>query len=225
MIHGMRASVVAVSAMLIAGVAHAATFTQLSVTADGAGGGGQQDTPIQFTVAVDANPLENDKPWLDILTITLGPGTGATNDDLFVTPAYTFGSFDAVFGGSGNPVSSFTGVGTNTLTLDFFDLRFDAGETLVFTSTIKGVCTNAAGESCQPHSKPNSGGALANVGASMSGLFRIGEKSFTLAADFEKITNTQSMAVAAVPVPAGLPLLLAGIGGLGLMARRKRKAA
>lgn len=31
--------------------------------------------------------------------------------------------------------------------------------------------------------------------------------------------------VAAVPVPAALPLLLAGIGGLGFMARRKRKAA
>jgi hypothetical protein len=31
--------------------------------------------------------------------------------------------------------------------------------------------------------------------------------------------------VAPVPVPAALPLLLAGVGGLGLMARRKRKAA
>ena len=28
-----------------------------------------------------------------------------------------------------------------------------------------------------------------------------------------------------IPVPAALPLLLAGIGGLGLMARRKRKSA
>lgn len=28
-----------------------------------------------------------------------------------------------------------------------------------------------------------------------------------------------------VPLPAGLPLLLAGVGGLGLMAQRKRKAA
>lgn len=31
--------------------------------------------------------------------------------------------------------------------------------------------------------------------------------------------------LSAVPVPAALPLLLAGVGGLGLMARRKRKAA
>ncbi|GIT86772.1 hypothetical protein ROBYS_17880 [Roseobacter sp. OBYS 0001] len=31
--------------------------------------------------------------------------------------------------------------------------------------------------------------------------------------------------ISAVPVPAALPLLLAGIGGLGFMARRKRKAA
>jgi hypothetical protein len=31
--------------------------------------------------------------------------------------------------------------------------------------------------------------------------------------------------VSVVPVPAGLPLLIAGIGGLGLMARRKTRAA
>ena len=35
--------------------------------------------------------------------------------------------------------------------------------------------------------------------------------------DFEAVTP--------VPVPAALPLLLAGLGGLGLAARRKRKAA
>ncbi|WP_282130221.1 VPLPA-CTERM sorting domain-containing protein [Roseobacter litoralis] len=28
-----------------------------------------------------------------------------------------------------------------------------------------------------------------------------------------------------MPIPAALPLLLAGLGGLGFMARRKRKAA
>jgi hypothetical protein len=28
-----------------------------------------------------------------------------------------------------------------------------------------------------------------------------------------------------IPLPAALPLLLAGLGGFGLMARRKRKAA
>ncbi|MEO9574475.1 MAG: SGNH/GDSL hydrolase family protein [Tateyamaria sp.] len=34
-----------------------------------------------------------------------------------------------------------------------------------------------------------------------------------------------AISAATVPLPAGLPLMLAGIGGLGLMARRKRKAA
>ncbi|AEI95048.1 VPLPA-CTERM sorting domain-containing protein [Roseobacter litoralis] len=34
-----------------------------------------------------------------------------------------------------------------------------------------------------------------------------------------------AVSVAPVPVPAALPLLLAGIGGFGFMARRKRKAA
>ncbi len=46
---------------------------------------------------------------------------------------------------------------------------------------------------------------------------------------FEKGTTTvlasTEITISAVPVPAALPLLLAGLGGLGLAGRRKRKAA
>ena len=37
-------------------------------------------------------------------------------------------------------------------------------------------------------------------------------------------TGVGPVSVSSVPLPAGLPLLLAGIGGLGLVARRQRKA-
>jgi hypothetical protein len=39
------------------------------------------------------------------------------------------------------------------------------------------------------------------------------------------VDNTQLNVPTPIPVPAALPLLLAGLGGLGLVARRKRKAA
>jgi hypothetical protein len=41
----------------------------------------------------------------------------------------------------------------------------------------------------------------------------------------ELASTKMTVNVAPIPVPAALPLLLAGLGGLGLAARRKRKAA
>ena len=38
------------------------------------------------------------------------------------------------------------------------------------------------------------------------------------------ISDTVSIDLAPIPLPAGLPLLLAGLGGLGLLARRQRSA-
>jgi hypothetical protein len=50
-------------------------------------------------------------------------------------------------------------------------------------------------------------------------------KSVGLADDRTVNGTAGALTVAAVPVPASLPLLLAGIGALGWVARRKRKAA
>ncbi|MBK5922544.1 hypothetical protein CCR90_01885 [Rhodovulum sulfidophilum] len=41
---------------------------------------------------------------------------------------------------------------------------------------------------------------------------------------FVRINLTSEEAVAAVPLPAGLPLLLSGLLGIGLQARRKKAA-
>ncbi len=39
------------------------------------------------------------------------------------------------------------------------------------------------------------------------------------------ISSMQATAISPVPLPAALPLLAAGLGGLGFMGRRKKKAA
>jgi hypothetical protein len=68
-------------------------------------------------------------------------------------------------------------------------------------------------------------GAFTTV--SPTGFTNITSLVFTRTAGITRIDNIVLTYedVTPVPVPAALPLLLAGIGGLGLMARRKRKAA
>ena len=67
-----------------------------------------------------------------------------------------------------------------------------------------------------------------SFGAVLKATFAYDDSSFdpvranNLTRDAEQF-YLASATVSPVPVPAGLPLLLAGIGGLGLMARRKRK--
>jgi len=57
-----------------------------------------------------------------------------------------------------------------------------------------------------------------------AGLFDIKMTAFSFGGA-ELASTRISVDVAPVPVPAALPLLLAGLGGLGLAGRRKRKAA
>lgn len=67
-----------------------------------------------------------------------------------------------------------------------------------------------------------------DIGAPRGGLFDLRFTAFEYGNGERgsQLAQVQVTAdVAPVPVPAGLPLLLAGLGGLGLVARRKRKLA
>jgi hypothetical protein len=74
---------------------------------------------------------------------------------------------------------------------------------------------------------------VSEFGADTSGLafqrlsmasYQLGLSDNEAFAEYSNFTPNVTF-VAPVPVPAALPLLLAGLGGLGLVARRKRKAA
>ncbi|NJN05886.1 MAG: VPLPA-CTERM sorting domain-containing protein [Rhodobacteraceae bacterium] len=68
--------------------------------------------------------------------------------------------------------------------------------------------------------RPNGTGAL--TFATPSGVIGVND---SILIEFGGSGGVDSLKIAPVPVPAALPLLLAGLGGLGLMKRRKNKTA
>lgn len=212
MIKRTATSLIAASAIMVAGFANASPLTSFSVTADGSGGANPD--VMRFTVTFDTTPRIDDNPFLDTLVLRMDDSTNSDGNDTFSNPVFIGAT--TVFGTGIN--ASFSGEGTSTLTLDFDDLLFDAGESYTFDATLTNVCTNGDGASCNPDPF-NSAAALANIEARMSGSFVSGDKRFASGGSFQQISDTT--AVAAIPLPAAGWMLLAGLGGLAAMRRRQ----
>jgi len=131
-----------------------------------------------------------------VLSFDTDPGAGTTFTD------YNLFDFDAYYGTNAteNGVASTTNPNGGI---------YDATGTPVAGST---VAQNSVNYGFLPG---------APLGA---GLFDIKMTALSFTGN-ELASTSITVNVAPVPVPAALPLLLAGLGGLGLVARRKRKAA
>lgn len=66
--------------------------------------------------------------------------------------------------------------------------------------------------------------ALSGFDARVSGLYTITLSAFEKGTQNQMASTSIDIRVGAVPLPASLTLLLAGVGGLGLMARRRKQA-
>lgn len=68
-------------------------------------------------------------------------------------------------------------------------------------------------------------GIASNEGSKFVTISDIGIFNTVTFSSDQRAFEYANLSVTAVPVPAALPLLLAGLGGLGLMGRRRRKTA
>ena len=133
---------------------------------------------------------------------------------------YTIGDFTAVQNSPEewtllDSISDFTGT-AGLQSWDFVDLLLPANETigLYVTNTFGGGIRYANGT------------AVGSTLASDDNLTIFGGvgRSYAFGSTFSprNFVGSLDYSVAAVPLPAGLPLLLAGLGGLGLVQRRRR---
>ena len=128
-----------------------------------------------------------------------GGGTKNTADDNLVFPEILKLAFSGV-----------PGVAIDDLYVRDKDHGFTAGTIRISTDGINfGNYSIAAGT-----------GKVTLTGLGAASMFW-----FTSTTDARPQIYLDTLTFSSVPVPAALPLLLAGLGGLGFMARRKRKAA
>ncbi len=133
---------------------------------------------------------------------------------------YTIGDFTAVQNTPSawtllDSLSGFTGT-TGLQSWDFVDLLLPANETIGL------YVTNTSGGGIQYADGTAVGSTLATDGdlTIFGGVGR--SYAFGLTFTPRNFVGSLDYSIAAVPLPAGLPLLLAGLGGLGLVQRRRR---
>jgi hypothetical protein len=158
--------------------------------------------------------------------VTLDFGAGAGN----IASPYVEDGFAVsgpnlfLFSAFGNPASS---IALDELTNSLTITRVGGGlfSLTSFDYTCNNKCNFTVGNTAIT-SGPVDFLSFAKV--SPGGLSDIAAAVFTRLSSIHKIDNivlSYDDGVAPVPLPAGLPLLLAGLAGLGLLARRKGRAA
>ena len=169
------------------------------------------DNPFNFT------NLSNDGETIDSLTLDLSGagalcfdvgGGGVCNGSIGVP--FTPQNGSDVTTGSSAPT-----IGNAETTLDLTFTNFDPFETLSFIIDVD-VLNGAA---------VTFGNDL--IGATISAMFSDGSSLLAIFAGVEGNSDAAALIlgdpVPPIPVPAGLPLLLTALGGLGFLARRRER--
>lgn len=109
------------------------------------------------------------------------------------------------------------GVRSDTISINF--TGFDAGESISFAADIDVDPTSNVVQDFR-NVFFNNGSALNSVATA---FYAVGESvSFTLPDNPQSLQFSASTTINAVPLPAALPMLAAGLVGLGLLARRRK---